>query len=724
MLNISIQRIGETLVVNLIGRFDGLGAGIFDDEIMPLTTVNNSLLLDFTQVKFLSSAGIRSLLTVQRALQTNEGSISLCGVDESCMKVLEISGLANRFSIFVSADEALDALCKSCGKEETISIDEHSYTVQRFNGARSFIDIWNGPESGGLEKITLDEIVFALGNGAMGNSFQQAQLNAGPFIVAPGMFSVKPQDLPSDFLVTNDPQKSEVWLSGATEISGNPDLLLTSNDTTTLLKLLKDIRVITDHADTLAYAGFLDNTFILGFLSPEGDELFNKLHEMKQLPPKYGVQLRETRLESAEDIKISVKRNMTLDNVLEMTELPLSTKVRNVHVWVFLPEKTRDACEKRLSIEYDSQDDADPRNDVIIRRIYRDCSRVVLKRLTGGFTSKTYRVTGYDKQKRKLLPSVLKLGSPEVTRSEVQGCTRFVKPFIHNNSTTIMGDHYEEHWAGLRYNFLGINGPESQLTMFTDIYRRENPENSLPILNRVFTKILKPWYGQPRWEEVHLYRDHDPRNLFKNLIPTAEEVLGIDSTQQEIFIPELDRTLVNPYWFLANHYDHHAKMQWYTCPIHGDLNMQNILLDEKQNIYIIDFSETRIRNAVADFARLEPIVKTEFTRFESDNDLVRLVKFEEELWKQRNLGDVIPYRNDDDDPGLRKAWETIRLMRSYANQVTIFETNMVPYLLAVLEWTLPIVCYVNVDRHAKRFSMISAALMCQRIMESGLEQHY
>ena len=358
---------------------------------------------------------------------------------------------------------------------------------------------------------------------------------------------------------------------------------------------------------------------------------------------------------------------------------------------------------------------------MIIRRIYRDCSRVVLSRLTGGFTSKTFRVTGYDRLNRKLLPSVLKLGSPEVTRSEVEGCTRFVKPFIHNNSTTIMGQHYEENRAGLRYNFLGINGPESQLTMFTDIFRRGKVETSLKILDRVFTKILKPWYGQPRWEDIHIYRDHDPRKLFKGLLETAEKELGIDCENREICIPELDETLVNPYWFLANHYDHRAKIQWYSCPIHGDLNLQNILLDEKENIYIIDFSETRIRNATSDFARLEPIVKTEFNRIETQDDLLRLVRFEKELWTQRNLGDAVPYCNDGENPDLHKAWEVIRLMRSYADRVTIFETDMVPYILAVLEWTLPIVCYVNVSALAKRFSMISAALMCQRITEAGID---
>ena len=324
MLNISIQRVGETLVANLMGRFDGLGAGIFDEEIAPLTSVNSNLLLDFTQIKFLSSAGIRSLLTVHRKLAENGGGITLCGVDESCLKVLEISGLTSRFPIYPNVDDALDAFCKTCGREEMIEIGERSYSIQRYNGAESRIDLWNGA----MEKITLDELAFAMGTGAMGNSHQQAVLNSGMFLSTPGMFSVKPDDLPSDFLVTNDPQKTEVWLSGAVEVSGNPELLI-ATDNITLLELLRDIRRMTDHAGYIATIGFLDENFFMGFLSTESEELHGHLQELKLLPPKYGVRLREARLDSLEDIQSAIKLNMTLDNVLEMVELPLSTKGRH-----------------------------------------------------------------------------------------------------------------------------------------------------------------------------------------------------------------------------------------------------------------------------------------------------------------------------------------------------------------------------------------------------------
>ena len=49
--------------------------------------------------------------------------------------------------------------------------------------------------------------------------------------------------------------------------------------------------------------------------------------------------------------------------------------------------------------------------------------------------------------------------------------------------------------------------------------------------------------------------------------------------------------------------DHAEYFFWngrYTSICHGDLNMQYVLLDERENIYVIDFSETRPRNIVSD----------------------------------------------------------------------------------------------------------------------------
>jgi thiamine kinase-like enzyme len=194
--------------------------------------------------------------------------------------------------------------------------------------------------------------------------------------------------------------------------------------------------------------------------------------------------------------------------------------------------------------------------------------------------------------------------------------------------------------------------------------------------------------------------------------------VGIPVNERIIHFPEIGREIINPYWFLQNEFkrrEHDAKL-WYTCITHRDLNMQNILLDEVENIYIIDFSETQPGNAIADFARLEPILKMEMCRLDSDDDLKAIVEFEQGLLEPGRLNEKPAFQYHGNDTSVAKAYEMISRLRQYADRVTIFEEDILPYLLAVLEWTYPVVCYQNLNIFRKRYSAISAALICEKIM--------
>ena len=56
-------------------------------------------------------------------------------------------------------------------------------------------------------------------------------------------------------------------------------------------------------------------------------------------------------------------------------------------------------------------------------------------------------------------------------------------------------------------------------------------------------------------------------------------------------------------------------------------------------------------------------------------------------------------------------------MREYAATVSLFEKSIVPYLIAMLEWTYPVVVYYGINIHRLRYSMISSALIVEKILE-------
>ena len=345
--------------------------------------------------------------------------------------------------------------------------------------------------------------------------------------------------------------------------------------------------------------------------------------------------------------------------------------------------------------------------------------RVVLAPLTGGYSAITFQVTSYDREGRKTAPTVLKISSLAFTDREEQAYHRHVEKFILNNSTVIMGRATRGEYAGLRYNFLGITGSEGGLSWLADHYVRRPVEEVIPLFDTLFSNILKPWYGQPRAEVIRPYAEHNPLKLFPAILEDAEKHLGITPEAETMPCPELGLELPNPYRFLKTGYAERRSFgcSWYTSVIHGDLNLNNILLDERENLYVIDFSETRVGDVVSDFARLEPLLKLQMTRLETSSDLTQLLEFELALAEAKSMADIPRFDYRGDDPMVEKSYRILCLLRRYADRVTLFEEDLRPYLLGVLQWTYPIVSFRQATPLLRRLSALSAGIIVRQILQ-------
>ena len=230
---------------------------------------------------------------------------------------------------------------------------------------------------------------------------------------------------------------------------------------------------------------------------------------------------------------------------------------------------------------------------------------------------------------------------------------------------------------------------------------------------------MNPWYGQPISEPVYPYRDHDPRTtFFPNICETANELLSVSPDEPFIHIEETGQKLVNPYWFLKYEFvrQRDTGMDYYTAICHGDLNMQNILLDEDMNVYLIDFSETKPRSVISDFARLEAVLMVDNAPLENEKDLDDYIMFILDFYSKVHL-DFSPmnnYRGEHPAEVARNVSLTMK-MRDYAFSSVKGHPNPVPYCIALLEWILPIVCYRSATLAHKRLSMIVAGLICTAV---------
>ncbi len=107
-MQITSEKIGDALVIALTGRLDANTSTEFQEQILTkIDAGDNILAVDFSQVDYISSAGLRVLLMAVKKIKTSAGKMALFALKASIKEVFEIAGFTAIFQIFQSQDEAL-----------------------------------------------------------------------------------------------------------------------------------------------------------------------------------------------------------------------------------------------------------------------------------------------------------------------------------------------------------------------------------------------------------------------------------------------------------------------------------------------------------------------------------------------------------------------------------------------------------------------------------------
>ncbi len=98
---IEIQKITEdgVTVLNLKGWLVSVTASDLEKAINAVLDEDNKLILDFSDVVFMASSGIRTLLLISKRVNQANGLLIVRNVSPDVMKVLEMTGLKNFLDI-------------------------------------------------------------------------------------------------------------------------------------------------------------------------------------------------------------------------------------------------------------------------------------------------------------------------------------------------------------------------------------------------------------------------------------------------------------------------------------------------------------------------------------------------------------------------------------------------------------------------------------------------
>ena len=80
---------GEGLRIRVAGRLDMASAMALEEELLPEADNCSVFLLDFSELEYISSAGIRTLLALYRKVSPKQGSVSILNACEQVREILE-----------------------------------------------------------------------------------------------------------------------------------------------------------------------------------------------------------------------------------------------------------------------------------------------------------------------------------------------------------------------------------------------------------------------------------------------------------------------------------------------------------------------------------------------------------------------------------------------------------------------------------------------------------
>ena len=93
-MTIEIKRIENEVVIELVGRLDTTTAPALDKTINEDIGDTKNLVLDVKGMEYISSAGLRVLLSAQKKMQ-KIGSMKVINVCAEVMEVFEMTGFAD-----------------------------------------------------------------------------------------------------------------------------------------------------------------------------------------------------------------------------------------------------------------------------------------------------------------------------------------------------------------------------------------------------------------------------------------------------------------------------------------------------------------------------------------------------------------------------------------------------------------------------------------------------
>jgi anti-sigma B factor antagonist len=98
----------DIIIYRLNGQLDRNTSQKFEQKLFQAISVGSkNMVIDFKDLDYISSAGIRVILKATKDIKLKDGRIMLCSMQDYVKEVFEVSGVASLLPIVATMDDAL-----------------------------------------------------------------------------------------------------------------------------------------------------------------------------------------------------------------------------------------------------------------------------------------------------------------------------------------------------------------------------------------------------------------------------------------------------------------------------------------------------------------------------------------------------------------------------------------------------------------------------------------
>ena len=111
-MDIKVGEKDDVTVIEISGNLDGNSAPQLQERVLPMIDELCCLVLDLSQCKYISSAGLRVLLMIVKSSSAKDKPCALSGLCDEVKDVMEMTG----FSSFFKSYDDIKSACKAVKK--------------------------------------------------------------------------------------------------------------------------------------------------------------------------------------------------------------------------------------------------------------------------------------------------------------------------------------------------------------------------------------------------------------------------------------------------------------------------------------------------------------------------------------------------------------------------------------------------------------------------------